>query len=350
MDLFRISKLGFRILGWKVKKVIINQRRLLALVSRFRRCHLLVIGDLMLDRFIWGEVERVSPEAPVPVVRVTSESLRLGGAANVIHNIRNLGGHVTACGVLGQDEAGKHLLRGLKGIGSSTAGVFSEAHILTTQKSRVIAHPRHHQLVRLDHENHGDIGERVRRRIRQFVERQVSRYDGVVISDYGKGIVHPELLELISKLALKKKLICVVDPKKENYGKYRNISLVTPNKEEATEASGIVIHDQASLQKAGRALLKMWQARAVLITRGQEGMSLFSQDGTRGYFPTAAREIFDVTGAGDTVVAACVLVLASRGTYEEAAVMANLAAGVVVGEVGTVPVPVNRLRQAIRGR
>ncbi len=332
-----------------MKRIIIDKRRLLALVNRFRRSRILVVGDLMLDRFIWGEVERVSPEAPVPVVRVTSESLRLGGAANVINNIRSLGGHVTACGVLGRDQAGKHLLRSLKGIGISTAGVFSEAQFLTTQKSRVIAHPRHHQLVRLDHENRGDIGERVRRKIRQFVERQVSRYDGVVISDYGKGIVHPELLELISKLALKKRLICVVDPKKVNYGRYRNISLVTPNKEEAAEASGIEIRDQASLQKAGSALLKMWQARAVLITRGQEGMSLFSQDGTRGYFPTAAREIFDVTGAGDTVVAACALVLTSRGTYEEAAVMANLAAGVVVGEVGTAPVSVNRLKQAIRG-
>ncbi|MFQ5540283.1 MAG: D-glycero-beta-D-manno-heptose-7-phosphate kinase [Candidatus Binatia bacterium] len=330
-----------------MKKSIISRRKLLALVSRFRRSRLLVVGDLMLDRFIWGEVERISPEAPVPVVRVTSEGLRLGGAANVIHNIRSLGGHVTACGVLGKDEPGKQLLRSLKKIGISTAGVFSESNFQTTQKSRVIAHPRHQQLVRMDHENHGEIGEGVRERIRQFVEREASRYDGVVLSDYGKGIVHPELLRLISRLALKKGILCVVDPKKENYRKYRDVSLVTPNKEEASEASGIEIRDQASLQKVGKALLKMWQAKSVLITRGQEGMSLFSQDGTSGYYPTAARDIFDVTGAGDTVVATCALVLASRGTVEEAAVMANLAAGVVVGEVGTAAVPVDRLKQAI---
>ncbi len=331
-----------------MKKAKISTKKLLALVSRFRRSRLLVIGDLILDRFIWGEVERISPEAPVPVVRVTSEGLRLGGAANVIHNIRCLGGHVTACGVLGKDEPGRQLLQNLKKIGISTAGVFAEARFQTTQKSRVIAHPRHHQLVRLDHENHGEIGEGVRERIRQFVEREAGRYDGVVLSDYGKGIVHPELLRLISRLALKKGILYVVDPKKENYGRYRDVSLVTPNKEEASEASGIEIRDQASLREAGKTLLKKWQAGSVLITRGQDGMSLFSRDGTSGHFPTAVREIFDVTGAGDTVVATCALVLASRGTVEEAAVMANLAAGVVVGEVGTVAVPVDRLRQAIR--
>lgn len=304
----------------------------------------------MLDRFIWGEVERISPEAPVPVVRVTSESVRLGGAANVIHNIRSLGGTVTACGVLGQDEPGKRLLSGLKRIGSSTAGAFSNAAFVTTQKSRVIARPRHQQLIRLDHENHREIGEAVRKRIRQFVAQQGSRYDAIVLSDYGKGVVHAELLGLIGELVRGKGTLCVVDPKKENYERYRNITLVTPNKEEAGEASGIRICDQASLQKAGRRLLEMWQAGAVLITRGQEGMSLFHHDGTSGYFPTAAREVFDVTGAGDTVVATCALTLASGGTFEEAAIMANLAAGIVVGEVGTAPVTSDRLKEAIRDR
>ncbi|MFQ5849116.1 MAG: D-glycero-beta-D-manno-heptose-7-phosphate kinase [Candidatus Binatia bacterium] len=328
----------------------LKTRRLLGLVGGFRRSHLLVVGDLMLDRFIWGEVERISPEAPVPVVRATSESLRLGGAANVIHNIRSLGGYVTACGVLGQDEPGKRLLRGLKEIGSSTAGVLSEARFLTTQKSRVIARPRHQQLIRLDHENHGEIGARVRQRIRQFVAREASRCDGIVISDYGKGVIHPELLRLISDLARENGVLCVVDPKKENYGRYRNVTLVTPNKEEASEASGIEIRDHGSLQAAGRKLLEMWQASAVLITQGQEGISLFRPGGTGGYFPTSAREVFDVTGAGDTVVATCALTLASHGTYEEAAIMANLAAGIVVGEVGTAPVPLDRLKQAIRDR
>ncbi len=302
----------------------------------------------MLDRFIWGEVERISPEAPVPVVRVVSESHRLGGAANVVHNIRGLGGRVTVCGVLGKDGSGKQLLSGLKEIGSSTSGVFAEPRFMTTQKSRLIARPRHQQLVRLDYENQGAIGKKVCQKIRQFVSRQMSRCDAVVISDYGKGVVHPELLGLISELVQKRGIPCGVDPKKENFGRYRNVTLVTPNKEEASEAAGIAIRDQASLEEAGEVLLRIWQADAVLVTQGQEGMSLFRRDGTIGYFPTAAKEVFDITGAGDTVVATCALTLASRGTYEEAATLANLAAGLVVGEVGTVIVPADRLRQLIR--
>ena len=325
-----------------------RRRRLLTLVNRFRRKHLLVVGDLMLDRFIWGEVERISPEAPVPVVRVVSESHRLGGAANVIHNIRGLGGGVTACGVVGKDEPGKLLLSDLKLIGSSSSGVFAESRFMTTQKSRLIARPRHQQLVRLDHENDGDISEKVCEKIRQFVKRRMSRCDAVVISDYGKGVVHPELLEVISESVLKLGIPCVVDPKKENFDRYRNVTLVTPNKEEAGEAAGMTIHDQASLERVGDMLLKKWQANAVLVTRGQEGMSLFRHDGSIGYFPTAAKEVFDVTGAGDTVVATCALTLASGGTYEDAATLANLAAGIVVGEVGTANVPEDRLKKQIR--
>lgn len=323
-------------------------RRLLTLLSRFRRSHLLVIGDLMLDRFIWGEVERISPEAPVPVVRITSESFRLGGAANVIHNVRALGGRVTACGVVGRDEMGRRLLSGLREIGCSTRGVFLPDHFQTTQKSRIIASPRHQQIVRLDRENRGEMDQRVLRRIRQFVARQAPRCDGIVISDYGKGVIHPELLELVSDLIEEKGRLCVVDPKKENFARYCKPTLVTPNREEAGQASGIEIRDEASLEEAGRRLLQIWQAKAVLITRGHEGMSIFRQDGKNGHFPTAAQEVFDVTGAGDTVVATCALALASRSTYEEAAVMANLAAGIVVGEVGTVAVPLDRLKKAIR--
>lgn len=330
------------------RDIRVRPRRLLALLERFRRSRILVVGDLMLDRFIFGEVERISPEAPVPVFRVTSESFRLGGAANVVHNIRTLGGRATACGVIGRDEGGKRLLRELKSIGSSTAGVFSEIHFHTTQKSRLIAHPRHQQIVRLDREEHGEMDQKVLRRLRHFLEGHASRYDGVVLSDYGKGVIHPELLAQVGDWAERKDLLCVVDPKKENFGRYRGFTLVTPNREEASEASGIPIRDENSLKEAGAKLVEMWLAEAVLITRGQEGMSLFRRDGKNLYFPTAAREVFDVTGAGDTVVAACALALGSGATFEEAAVLANLAAGVVVGEVGTFAVPIDRLRKAIQ--
>ena len=322
--------------------------RLLALVNKFRRTHLLVVGDLVLDRFIWGDVERISPEAPVPVLRVTSESFRLGGAANVIHNIQSLGGRVTACGVIGRDETAKRLLQGLREIGISTSGVFLEADFQTTQKIRIIARPRHQQIVRLDRENHGEIHKMVLQRIRQFVARQVARCDGIVISDYGKGVIHAELLGLVADLIKKKNVLCVQDPKKENFSEYRNATLVTPNREEASQASGIEIRDEVSLREAGRRLLEMWHAKAVLVTRGVEGMSLFRPGREVRHFSTEPREIFDVTGAGDTVVAACSLALASESTYEEAAVIANLAAGLVGEEVGTVAVSLQKLKKLIQ--
>lgn len=328
--------------------MVAQGNRYLTRLRKFPRVHLLVVGDLMLDRFIWGEVDRISPEAPVPVLRVTSESFRLGGAANVIHNIRSLGGQVTACGVVGRDETGTRLVKQLVEIGSSTGGVFWENHFQTTQKSRIIARPRHQQIVRLDRENHGEIRRHVLQRIRQFVVRQASRCQGIVISDYGKGTVHPELLEIIAELARGKNLLCVVDPKRENFGRYRYPTLVAPNREEASQASGVEIRDEGSLGEAGRRLLQLWQAKAVLITRGQEGMSLFRPGREVRHFSTEPREIFDVTGAGDTVIAASALALASGSTFEEAAVLANLAAGLVGEEVGPVAVPLEKLKRAIQ--
>ena len=328
----------------------VKTSKLLALMARFRHSRLLVVGDLMLDRFIWGDVERISPEAPVPVLRVASESFRLGGAANVVHNIRSLGGKVAVVGVVGRDRTGNLLLQGLRAIGISTAGVFVEARFQTTQKTRVIAHPRHQQVVRLDRENDGQLRKQVQRKIREFIRRHAVRYDGVVISDYGKGVIHRELLEQLAELAREKNLLCVADPKKENFGAYLDLALVTPNREEASQASGVEIRDEPSLREAGRRLLEMWQAKAVLITRGQEGMSLFRPGREVRHFATKAQEIFDVTGAGDTTVAAVSLALASRSTYEEAAVLANLAAGLVGEEVGPVAVSLQRLRREVRGQ
>jgi D-glycero-beta-D-manno-heptose-7-phosphate kinase len=326
----------------------VDSGKLLALLNRFRQCRLLVVGDLMLDHFIRGEVERISPEAPVPVVRIISESFQLGGAANVIHNIRTLGGQVTACGVVGRDEAGKRLLATLERLGVSTEGIATAAGFQTTQKTRIIASPRNQQIVRLDRENSHRIDGKTARRLCNFVERHVDRCSALVLSDYGKGVVHPKLLDLIGELSEKKKVRCIVDPKRENFTRYRCATLLTPNKDEASQASGVRIHDRRSLREAGQKLLAEWNSEAVLITRGQEGMSLFRRDGQIRDFPTAAREVFDVTGAGDTVVAACALALASRSSYEVAAVLANLAAGIVVGEVGTFAVPLERLKKVIR--
>lgn len=322
-------------------------KRLLDVLEKFRGTHLLVVGDLMLDRFVWGDVERISPEAPVPVLRVTSESSRLGGAANVIHNIRSLGGRVTACGVIGRDQAGTQIMSDLRRLGASTAGVFREGRFQTIQKTRIIASPRHQQIVRLDRENHANLEGRVLERICGFVMERIGRCDGVVVSDYGKGVVHGRLLNLVAEASGKAQRVCVIDPKKENYKCYRLPTLITPNKDEASEASGIAIRDDSSLAAAGEKLIRLWRAKAVLITRGAEGMSLFRPRRAVKHFPTEAREIFDVTGAGDTVVAVCALALAGGATYEEAAVVANLAAGLVGGEAGTVAVRLQRLKGVV---
>jgi rfaE bifunctional protein kinase chain/domain len=325
-------------------------KQLLDILHGFHRVHLLVVGDLMLDRFIWGEVERISPEAPVPVLRVTSESSRLGGAANVVNNVRSLGAQVTVCGVIGRDAAGRSLLHDLRQVGASTLGIFADKQVQTIQKSRIIARPRHQQIVRLDRENQDPIGESTLRRLRAFVLARAKAYDAVVISDYGKGVVHARLLRSIAKLVKKGKVICVIDPKKENYEHYRLPTLITPNKDEASDASGIEIQDEKSLLAAGKKLEHIWQAEAVLITRGPDGMSLFRPRCAVKHFPTEPRDMFDVTGAGDTVVAICGLALACGASLEEAAVLANLAAGLVGDEVGTVAVSFDKMKRIVQDK
>jgi rfaE bifunctional protein kinase chain/domain len=321
---------------------------LLDLLNRFRGARLLVVGDLMLDHFIFGDVERISPEAPVPVLRVISESYRLGGAANVIHNVRSLGAQVTACGVIGRDAAGKRLVHDLRRVGASTVGVFADKQVQTIEKSRIIAGPHHQQIVRLDRENQAPIAEATLKRLQRFVLAKAMACDGVVISDYGKGVVHASLLSSMTGLVRQRKLICVVDPKKENYGRYRFPTLITPNKDEAGDASGIAIRDEKSLLAAGEKLVRMWQAKAVLITRGPDGMSLFRSRRAVRHFPTESRDLFDVTGAGDTVAAVCGVAIACGASFEEAAVIANLAAGLVGDEVGTVAVPLEKLKQLLQ--
>jgi len=322
-------------------------KNLLEILSRFKNAHLLVVGDLMLDRFVMGDVERLSPEAPVPVLRVASEELRLGGAANVVHNIRTLGGRVTACGVIGNDDAGKRILGVLRRVGASSVGVITDRKFQTIQKSRIIASPHHQQIVRLDRESREPIHSATLKRLREFILDRVERCDGVVISDYGKGAVHPELLSALAARFGKRKTICVVDPKKENFNRYRFPTLITPNKSEAADAAGITIDNDQTLVAAGAKLLRQWRAQGVLITRGADGMSLFRSGCKPRHFPTEPREVFEVTGAGDTVVAVCALVLACGGGFEAAATIANAAAGFVGDEIGTVAVDFNKLKSKI---
>lgn len=323
--------------------------QLIAILEKFPKIRLLVIGDLMLDRFVWGEVERLSPEAPVPVLRVVSEKNALGGAANVIHNVRSLGGQVTACGIIGKDEAGERITSALKKIGASTSGVIVDQTFQTIEKSRIIASPHHQQIVRLDRENRQPIRDETLKKLRKFIAARALDFDAIVVSDYGKGAIHGALLDWLAATA-RKKIVCIVDPKKENYQRYRSPTLITPNQSEASEASGIRIVDEGSLVAAGKKLLRKWRAGAVLVTRGSDGMSLFRPGSSVKHFPTESRAVFEVTGAGDTVVAVCALVLAGGARYADAAVLANLAAGFVGDEVGTVAVPIEKLKRSIEDK
>lgn len=323
-------------------------RRLRELVRRFATVRVLVVGDLMLDRFIWGQVSRISPEAPVPVVHVTKEEERAGGAGNVVSNVVALGGRAAMCGIVGKDAAGAHLVSALQQLGAGTDGVQRTAHAATTQKTRIIAHQQ--QVVRLDHERNVAPDAAVARRVCDWVLQHRARFDVLVVSDYGKGVVGPALLEALAAAHARAPRPWLVDPKRGNFTHYRGMSLVKPNQKEAAEASGIDIRDRQSLHAAGRQLLAQWEAEAVLISRGDEGIALFKPGRPVAEFPTVAREVFDVTGAGDTVMATCALALGAGGTHEEATVLANHAAGVVVGKVGTATVSARELTAAIGGR
>ncbi len=322
-----------------------EKERLTGAISRFPRYRILVVGDLMLDVFIWGEVNRISPEAPVPVVEVAEETRLLGGAANVVNNVAALGAAASIAGVIGNDEAGRELVRLMEGEGVSPGGLIVESARPTTVKTRIIA--RNQQVVRFDRESRHPLNKGTLEKVLSFVEQQVGRVDGVIVSDYAKGVVTSDFMDAVRSFASASGIPVVVDPKVRHAGLYRRVTMITPNHHEASRMSGVVIHDEATLEEAGRALLERLECRTVLITRGKEGMSLFHREGEAVHIPTVARRVFDVTGAGDTVIAAMTLGIVAGLSTVEAAMLANLAAGIVVGEVGTATASSARLLDEI---
>lgn len=322
-----------------------EQRRLARLVSGFARKRVLVVGDLMLDRFIWGDVRRISPEAPVPVVRVTGESVHPGGAGNVVANLAALGARPVVVGWVGRDGAGRELAGLLEGLGADASGLLAASDVSSIEKTRILAHSQ--QVVRLDRESEVP-SPRLARRLLGAVSSKLGRVDAALVSDYGKGTVSPALLELLAERRERHGLAYLIDPKQPNFDAYRGASLVKPNEIEASAAAGIQISDRTSLHRAGRRLLEHWQSDAVMISRGEHGLSLFQRGTAPKSFPAAAREVFDVTGAGDTVMAVSALCLSAGGTLVDAAVLANLAAAIVVGKVGTATVDPGELRAALR--
>lgn len=311
--------------------------------NNFKNRKILVIGDLVLDRYIWGKVNRISPEAPVPIVEVTSENFLLGGAANVANNIVSLEGDATVVGVIGRDRAGDILKRLLDDKGISSW--ISDDQRPTTVKTRVIAHNQ--QVVRFDREDKSKVIGKTLKALIGHIKKTISEHDAVIISDYKKGVISSELVQEVVKASRPENRFIAVDPKTGHFHFYKNVSLITPNIMEASYGSGIEIKDEKTLIKAGKTLLKKLPCRAVLITRREEGMSLFEK-GNVVHLPTAARHVYDVTGAGDTVVAVFTLAHAAGATMQEAAIIANHAAGIVVGEVGTAVATQAKIMESIK--
>lgn len=324
-------------------------KNMLRYIDRFKKTRVLVVGDVMLDHYVWGSVSRISPEAPVPVVNVTRETLLLGAAANVVNNVHALGGSVGICGVIGHDDAGKRLQHMFKEQNIAIDGLIVEAERPTTIKTRVIAH--HQQVVRVDREARLGIARETHHKILEHVLEQADNgLQAIVLSDYCKGVVTRELVRDIVRLARRKKIIVSVDPKVSHFGMYSGVTILTPNVKEASIGSKIDITDDASLLRAGNLLLSKLSCSAVLITRGEQGMSLFERTGRITHIPTEARDVFDVTGAGDTVISTLTLAMAAGAKMGDAARLSNVAAGIVVGVVGTATVTPDQLIQRLSER
>lgn len=326
-------------------KSIIKHKRAVAILNNFKKASVLVIGDLVMDHFVWGKVRRISPEAPVPVVEVSSESFMLGGAANVVNNIHSLGGKVLVCGVVGRDEMGKKLIHELRLKGISSDGVIVEDGRPTSVKTRVIAHSQ--QVVRFDREKKEKVHLDTVKTIMDYVSKKINSFDSIIISDYAKGVISEELVEEVIALAKKKDKPIAVDPKVGHFDFYKYATIVTPNNDEASKASGIEIENEAGLLRAGEVLLNKLGSDAVLITKGEHGMSLFENNGEITHIPTVAKEVYDVSGAGDTVIGTVALSMASGASLKEAAVISNFAAGIVVGKIGTATVTPKELKDAV---
>ncbi len=311
-----------------------NRKRVEDILSRFSGKSIVIVGDVMLDEFIWGKVRRISPEAPVPVVEVTDETYRLGGSGNVAANIQELGGTAIPLGVVGRDAASDRMGELLEKAGIETYGLV-RADRPTTVKTRILAHSQ--QVVRADRESKQPVSAEVNGDLAGLFTQFLPNAAAVIVSDYDKGVINRELMTAILPKARQHGIPVFLDPKVHHADYYRPITLITPNHREAELLTGLAIDNERALEEAGQRLLEKFDCEYVLITRGEEGMSLFDRSGSH-HLPTFAREVFDVTGAGDTVIAALALARAGGATIEESAVLANHAAGIVVGKVGTATV------------
>lgn len=318
-----------------------------ARIERFPGRRLLVLGDLMLDHYLWGRVERISPEAPVPVVEVQRETSSLGGAGNVAANLAALGATPVLVGLVGDDVRAGQLFEAFAARGVDTCAIVRDPSRPTTMKTRVIAHSQ--QIVRADWESRADVDGPALSDLIATLEREMAGVHGLIVSDYGKGVITRPVLDAAIGLAKAQGIPISVDPKESHIDAYRGVSILTPNQHEAGWVMGQRITDEASLMSVGWGLQKRLDAECALVTRGADGMSLFERSGRYTHLPTVAREVYDVTGAGDTVVSVVALALAAGSDYPEACYLANHAAGVVIREVGTATCSPAQLRASVAG-
>lgn len=310
----------------------LTKTRAAEILETFRARKVLVLGDVMLDEFVWGDVTRISPEGPVPVVDVRRESVHLGGAANVLANLLALGTHGWVVGVVGKDSAGERLRDQLRQLNSSGDGLIVDETRCSTTKTRIVAHSQ--LVVRADRESRAPVDAKVEQQILARLKEKLTESHAFVVSDYDKGVVTPAILREILPFAYERVPV-LIDPKLRNFNSYRPATLITPNHHEALRMSDTEDHSDEGSREAARIIQEKLGCDAVLITRGDRGMMLLEAGGPPVYVQTAAREVYDVTGAGDTVIATLAAALASGATMLEAATLANHAAGIVVGKVGT---------------
>ena len=327
------------------KAVKIPQAVADAALEKFRSQRIVVLGDVMVDRYLWGNVRRISPEAPVPIVEVNQETMRLGGAANVAANVRALGGEPILIGVVGEDAPAEGLRGALGALGIRAEALVVERGRQTTQKTRIIAH--HQQVVRADQEDVSPLSAPVAAAVGERVLKSLAGAGALIVSDYGKGVIERELLLKVMAAATQRGVPVCVDPKESHFDAYRHASIITPNLIEAGNAFGRRIVSDEVLEEVGFGLLARFGCEAVLITRSERGMSLFEPPAEHSHFPTVAQEVYDVTGAGDTVVATFAMAAAAGADRKTSALIANHAAGLVIRELGTASTTVSAIRESL---
>jgi D-beta-D-heptose 7-phosphate kinase/D-beta-D-heptose 1-phosphate adenosyltransferase len=314
-------------------------------IKEFKNVKALVIGDLMIDEYLWGSVERISPEAPVPVVSVKKESHALGGAGNVINNLVAMGAKVFAIGTAGTGKAGQMIFEKLKDLGIETDGIISEPQRPTTRKTRVIA--SNQQVLRIDREIKKNINNSTLEKLVKKIEDKIFDADLLILSDYDKGLITKELVQQTVNLAKKYKVLTLADPKSLDFSKYEQVSILTPNRKEASLAANVDIKSRKDLFAAGQKIMEKVKLARLLITCGKDGMVLFEKGKDPYTIESQARQVFDVSGAGDTVISLLGLGLAIGATFKQSAMVANAAAGIVVGKVGTATASIDELKQAL---